>query len=223
MGVRHRCPCCGWRVRAFTAGGASVRPRPAGYCPRCTAKARHRRIWLFLADRTDLFSNPMSLLEVSPHYSFGRRWVKMDHLSFVGADLADRPHITLRMDLTAAPLRSATFDAILCIHVLEEIHDDRRAMEELFRLVKPGGWALVSVPTALDRATYEDPSITTRKARREAFGEEAHVRVYGRDLIERLRRVGFQVDVDLAKDLDDALVRECGLRDDENLFLCRRP
>jgi SAM-dependent methyltransferase len=223
VGTKYRCCCCGWRLRAFSAGGWSLRTRVAGYCPRCSSKARHRRIWHFLTERKGLLATPMSLLEVSPHYSFSRRWVRMKHLRFVGTDLVERPHIAVGMDLTAAPLRSATFDAILCVHVLEEIPDDRAAMEELFRLVKPGGWVLVGVPTRLDRDTYEDPSITTRKERRRAFGEEAHVRIYGRDLIERLRRSGFDVHVDLAGDLPDEVVVKFGLRKEENLFLCRRP
>jgi SAM-dependent methyltransferase len=165
----------------------------------------------------------MSLLEVSPHYSFSRRWIRMNHLRFIGTDLAKRPHIGIRMDLTAVPLRSGTFDAILCVHVLEEILDDRAAMDELFRLVRPGGWVLVSVPTRLDRETYEDRSIISRKERRRAFGEEAHVRIYGRDLVERLRRSGFDVHVDLASDIRDDVVVKLGLRRDENLFLCTRP
>jgi SAM-dependent methyltransferase len=223
VGARYRCPCCRWRLRGFSAGGRSLRTRVAGYCPRCGSKARHRRIWHFVSENTSLLSAPMSLLEVSPHYSFSRRWVRMNHLRFIGTDLAERPHIAIRMDLTAAPLRSGTFDAILCIHVLEEIPDDRAAMDELFRLVKPGGWVLVSVPTRLDRETYEDPSITSRKERRRVFGEEAHVRIYGRDLVERLRRSGFDVHVDLASDVPEDIVVKLGLRRDENLFLCRRP
>ena len=163
------------------------------------------------------------MLEVSPHYSFSRRWVKMKNLRFVGTDLADRPQVAIRMDLTATPLRSATFDAILCVHVLEEIRDDRTALGELFRIVKRGGWVLVSVPTRMDRDTYEDPAITTPKQRRRAFGEEAHVRVYGRDLIERLQGCGFDVQIDLASDIDRTAMKEYGLRDDENIFFCRRP
>jgi SAM-dependent methyltransferase len=127
------------------------------------------------------------------------------------------------MDLTVAPLRSGTFDAIRCVHVLEEIPDDSVAMKELFRLLKPGGWALVSVPTQMDQETYEDPSISTPKDRRRAFGEEAHVRIYGRDLTERLEGCGFRVQVDFAADLDPALKERYGLRDDENIFLCVRP
>jgi SAM-dependent methyltransferase len=222
-GNRYQCPCCGWRLRAFAAGGPSLRSRTAGYCPRCSSKARHRRIWRFLAEKTDLFSAPTSLLEASPHYSFSRRWVKMKTLRFVGTDLWGRPHVSVRMDLTAAPIRSATFDAILCTHVLEEIPEDRTAMEELFRMVKRGGWVLVSVPTRMDQGTYEDPTIVTPKERRRAFGEEAHVRIYGRDLAERLRGCGFDVEIDLASNIDHAAMKKYGLRDDENIFLCRRP
>ena len=223
VGNRFVCPCCGFRLRAFTAGGASLRSRSAGYCPRCSSKARHRRIWLFLSEKTNLFSVPMRLLEVSPHYSFSRRWIRTRNLCFLGADLSEGPHIGLQMDITAAPLRSETFDAILCVHVLEEIPDDRTAMQELFRLVKPGGWVLVSVPTEMDQETYEDPSISTPKDRRQAFGEEAHVRIYGHDLTQRLEQCGFRVEVDLAADVDSASRERYGLRDDENIFLCTKP
>jgi SAM-dependent methyltransferase len=223
VGNRHVCPCCGFRTRAFSAGGASLRTRSAGYCPRCGSKARHRRIWLFLARKTNVFSGPLRLLEVSPHYSFSRQWTRGRDLSFLGAGLSGGPYIRLQMDLASAPLRSASFDAILCVHVLEEIPDDRTAMQELFRLAKPGGWVLVSVPTRMDRTTYEDPSIVAPTERRRAFGEEAHVRIYGSDLIERLEACGFRVEVDLATNVDPRERRRYGLRDDENIFLCSKP
>jgi SAM-dependent methyltransferase len=165
----------------------------------------------------------MQFLEVSPHYSFSRRWIRTRNLSYLGAGLSGGAGVDLRMDLIAAPLRSETFDAILCVHVLEEIHDDIAAMQELFRLVRPGGWVLVSVPTRMDQETYEDPSISTPKGRRRAFGEEAHVRIYGRDVTERLEECGFRVEVDLATDVDPFTKERYGLRDDENIFLCSKP
>jgi len=223
VGARFACPCCGWRLRAFVSGGASLRSLPRGFCPRCGAKARHRRLWLFLRQHTNLFSEPLRCLEVSPRYAFWRRLSGMDNLDYVAADLRDGRHVRLRMDLTAAPIRSESFDAAICVHVLEEIADDRAAMRELFRVLRPGGWALVSVPTRMDRDTYEDASIVDPKDRKRAFGERAHVRVYGRDLGARLASVGFDVRVDLATDVEPAIRDRFGLKDDENVFLCGKP
>ncbi len=221
-GTRFVCPCCGWHVRAFNDGGTTLRTRATASCPRCNAKARHRRIWLFLQEGTNLFGDRVRLFEISPKYAFSRRFRRMANLWFVGADLGKRPNIDLRMDLRAAPLREGSFDALLCVHVLEDIDDDATAMAELQRLLRPGGWALVSVPTDMDNVTIEDPSITDKEERRRLFGEEAHVRVYGHDIVKRLEEAGFDVKVDLAADLDPAVVRRHGLRLDENLFLCRK-
>jgi SAM-dependent methyltransferase len=222
-GTRFVCPCCGWHVRGFTSGGASFRTRDLSYCPRCNAKARHRRIWLFLERRTTLFTDPTRLLEISPKYSFARRFVRMPNIDFLGVDLGPRPHVAARMDLTALAVRSGSFDAVICVHVLEEIADDRRAMREIHRVLRPGGWALISVPTDLDRPTYEDASITAPADRQRAFGEKAHVRVYGHDIVDRLQDAGFVVRVDLARDVDPRDRDRFGLRDDENIFWCTKP
>ena len=223
LGRRFVCPCCGWHVRAFVAGGVTLRTRELSYCPRCGAKARHRRIWLFLRARTNLFSDRISLFEISPKYAFARRFDAMANVDFVGADLVRRPRTDLRMDLRAAPIRDGVFDALLCVHVLEDIGDDTAAMAELHRILRPGGWALVSVPTDLDNPTIEDPTITDPKERKRRFGEEAHVRVYGHDIVKRLEAAGFDVEVDLAADVPTRTQARYGLRADENLFFCRKP
>lgn len=223
VGRRHTCPCCGWRLRTFTHGGASVRSRPNGYCPRCNAKARHRRDWLFLESKTNLFTDRIKLLHVSPKYALSRRLVRMKNLEYVALDLEHRLNTTVRADLSAMPLRSDTFDAIICIHVLEHVDDDRRAMLEIFRVLKPGGWALISVPIRLDEKTYEDATITTPAARKVAFGETSHVRFYGHDLVDRLKATGFDVTMDAAADLDAEVVAKYGLLLDENVFFCIKP
>jgi SAM-dependent methyltransferase len=105
---------------------------------------------------------------------------------------------------------------------LEHIEDDRQAMRELFRVLKPGGWAIVSVPLKLDGLTYEDPTVTDPEDRLRAFGERSHVRLYGLDLEDRLREVGFAVRLDWASEIPLETRRRFGLRDDENLLLCRK-
>ncbi|MBT8240474.1 MAG: class I SAM-dependent methyltransferase, partial [Acidimicrobiia bacterium] len=118
---------------------------------------------------------------------------------------------------------SGAFDLVLCVHVLEHIEDDRSAIGALFDVVKPGGWALVSVPLQFDRPTHEDPSITDPDERARVFGERSHVRAYGKDLGDRLTTAGFQVDLDLAADVPVDVAERFGLRNDENIFRCVKP
>lgn len=221
-GRRHECPCCGWSLRTFTRGGVSLRARDNGYCPRCNSKARHRRDWLYLREQTDLFNGDIRLLHVSPKYALSRRLVGMPNLTYVAGDLERRPNVSMRFDLTSLPLRPATFDAAICIHVLEHIEDDRAAIAELNRVLRPGGWALITVPLRLDRPTHEDPALTSAEDRQREFGETDHVRYYGYDVVDRLAAAGFSVDVDEAADLDEATRRRYGLLRDENVLFCRK-
>lgn len=223
LGTRYVCPCCGWSLRDFTHGGGSMRARPNGYCPRCNAKARHRRDWLFLEANTGLFTEKLRLLHISPKYALSRRFIKMPNLEYIALDIEGRPNTTIRADLTTIPLKSANFDAIICIHVLEHVTDDQAAITEMYRVLRPGGWALISVPIRLDRTTYEDPSITSPAERKVAFGETSHVRWYGHDFVDRLENAGFEVRMDSADDLDPDLVARHGLLRDESVFLCSRP
>lgn len=222
-GSRYTCPCCGVHVRTFTHGGGSFRARDRGYCPRCNAKARHRRIWLFLEQHTNLFTEHLSLLHIAPHYSLARRFVTLSNLAYVSADLEPRPCVNVQLDVTAVALPDNTFDAAICVHVLEHVQHDGRAMQELYRVLKPGGWALVSVPIRLDQPTYEDPAITTPEERRAAFGEAGHVRFYGYDLRDRLESCGFRVQLYPAANVDHATRDRYGLLNDENIFLCTKP
>lgn len=223
IGTRYVCPCCGWRLRTFTTGGFSLRSRHHGYCPRCNAKARHRRVWLYLRNNTNLFTDDLRLFHVSPKYSLSRRLARMSNIDYVSADIANRPNIVLTMDLTAAPVRSSSVDVVICVHVLEHIEDDCSAIAEIHRILRPGGWALISVPIRLDRPTYEDASIVAPAAREAAFGETSHVRYYGYDLSDRLAAAGFAVSLDRAADLDEQTKCRYGLLDDENIFMCHKP
>lgn len=222
LGAKYTCPCCGWKLRAFTHGGSSIKVRHLGYCPRCNSKARHRRVWLYLQQNTNLFSERLSLFHISPKFSLSRQFTRMQRLDYVAMDIQDRANINILANLTATPLEAESFDAVICVHVLEHIQEDYRAIQELYRVMKPGGWAIVSVPIHLDQKTYEDPSITTTEGRRKAFGETSHFRFYGYDLIERLEACGFQVQLNLAKDIDQKTVEKYGLKDDENIFYCRK-
>jgi hypothetical protein len=98
------------------------------YYPGCNSKTRHRGDWLYFQEHTNLFSAELELLHVSPNYSFSRKLAYRKNIHYFGVDLSHRRHIHTLMDITACTFQSASFDAVICIHVLEEIPDDRRAM-----------------------------------------------------------------------------------------------
>jgi SAM-dependent methyltransferase len=193
-------------------------------CPRCGAQARHRALWLYLHERTNLFSGEgLSVLHFAPEHALGRRLAATPGIRYVSADL-DAPEAMEHFDITDIPHPDDSWDAILCIHVLEHVPDDRRAMRELHRVVKPDGWAIVLVPLDLDRSeTYEDPSITDPAERERAFWQADHLRLYGRDLPDRLREAGFDVTVDQwVRGLDPATIKRYGLFPLEDMYVCRK-
>jgi SAM-dependent methyltransferase len=191
-------------------------------CPRCGAQARHRALWLYLNERTDLFAGEgRSVLHFAPEHALGRRLAATPGIRYVSADL-EAPEAMEHFDIADIPHPDDSWDVILCIHVLEHVEDDGRAMRELHRILKPDGWAIVLVPLDLDRAdTYEDPSITDPTERERAFWQSDHLRLYGRDLPDRLRKAGFEVTVDSwVRDLDPALMKRHGLFPLEDMYVC---
>lgn len=183
-----RCPLCRGRFRRFL----EHRGRPHARCPRCGALERHRVLALWL-DSNHLFDADSRVLQMAPERSLERALKSRPHRSFVTADL--RPGAAdVEADITALPFGDSSFDVVICNHVLEHIPDDIKAMSELFRVLSPGGTALMMHPIDYGREhTYEDESITDPEERRRAFLQEDHVRIYGADFARRLESVGFQV------------------------------
>jgi SAM-dependent methyltransferase len=221
--VRHRgeavhCPVCGHSFDAFKEA-----PDVAlGLCWRCGSHGRHRAQWLFFQSRPELLADVSSLLHLAPEWTLRRRLSALTHLRYVTADL-EQPDVDLQIDLTAADLPDASFEGVICSHVLEHIPDDRAAMRELCRITAPGGWCLVMVPLDLSRAeTYEDPSITTPEARHRAFWRPDHVRVYAPDIEQRLQAAGFAVErIQPYAALGEERCRRCAIGHFDELWLCR--
>jgi len=141
-----------------------------------------------------LLSRGKKLLHVAPEGHLGTWLQSKRELDYVTADF-HMDHVDYRIDLTKMPFSDMSFDAIICNHVLEHIPDDTKAMAELFRVLKRGGWVVLQVPISLSLdATYEDFSITDPGERERAFGQHDHVRIYGSDYVDRLKRVGFIVE-----------------------------
>lgn len=214
-----RCPLCDNAFDRFKDDWN----RPNALCWRCGAHERHRAQWLLLQRRPQLLDAARSLLHFSPEWCLRRRLAQRPGLRYVTTDLDPAQDVDLRLDVTALDLPDGAFDAVLCSHVLEHVPDDAAAMAELRRVTSPGGFTLVMVPLALDRAaTYEDPAITDPADRERAFLQHDHVRLYAPDIAERLRAAGFTVEVaDMHGEVGPADAARHGLLASDLIFLCR--
>ena len=161
--------------------------------PSTLSLERHRLLWLYLKNETDFFSKDLKVLHFAPEQAFYNRFKKQQNLDYTTTDL-ESPLADVKADICNLPFESDLYDVILCNHVLEHIPDDTKAMQELYRVLKPGGMAILQIPQDLSREkTFEDNSITDKKERARIFGQYDHVRVYGRDYFDKLRRIGFKV------------------------------
>lgn len=214
------CPVCGQCSRKFRRGGTI--PREDARCPRCGSMERHRLVWTYFDRMTDLFDRrPKRVLHVAPEQCFEPRLRRRLGAGYITADLLD-PHVMERMDIIRIPYPDESFDVIYCSHVLEHVPDDRRAMGEFRRVLKPTGWAVLLVPITPGR-TLEDPTVVEPADRLRVFGQADHVRRYGEDYVDRLREAGFKVDATRVSDMlqpDEAL--RMGVSTAGDIYRCRR-
>ena len=190
-GTGRWCPVCTRTSRRFRPYGNP--PRPEAQCIHCGSLERHRFVWLLLNNDTDLFDGRAKhVLHFAPERCLEPLLRQRLGAGYQTADL-DREDVDLRLDVTDLQLQDESFDVIICSHVLEHVPDDRGAMQELHRILVPEGWALVVVPIKGD-VTFEDPTVVDPDERLRVFGQRDHVRLYGPDIADRLRSVGFGVD-----------------------------
>jgi predicted SAM-dependent methyltransferase len=198
-GKRRRCPVCGKSSRRFLKYGLAL--RKDAECGYCGSLERHRFLWVYLTKKTDLFTDPSKkMLHVAPELCLSKKFQKILGDNYITADLMKPAKV--RMDITHIEFSDQSFDHIYCSHVLEHVVDDKRAIKEFYRILKPDGWAILLVPITAVK-TFEDPSIVDPEERLKAFGQANHVRRYGPDYVDRLREAGFHVQVTLVNDLVD--------------------
>ena len=169
-------------------------PRPNVLSPSTLSLERHRLMWLYLKNKTNFFSAPLKVLHIAPEQAFFKRFRKMSNLDYTTLDI-ESPLADIKADIRNLPLEDNTYDVIFCNHVLEHISEDIQAMQELYRVMKPGGWGIFQVPMKYNaEKTYEDFTITSPEDRQKHFGQYDHVRWYGMDYFTRLENAGFEVD-----------------------------
>ena len=191
--------------------------------PSTLSLERHRLLWLYLKNETDFFTKKRKVLHFAPEQAFYKRFRKLKNLDYTTTDL-NSPLADIKADICNLPFEDDTYDFIFCNHVLEHIPDDTKAMQELYRVLKPDGIAILQIPQDLKREnTFEDDSITDPKKRAEIFGQYDHVRVYGRDYFEKLRKIGFKVqEIDLTAQISPQGVDKYRLAQGEILPVCSK-
>lgn len=192
--------------------------------PSTLSLERHRLLWLYLKAETGFFKDNLKVLHFAPEQAFYSRFRKLKNLNYTTTDL-NSPLADVKADICDLPFEDNSYDFILCNHVLEHIPNDTKAMQELFRILKPGGTAILQIPQDLSReVTFEDDSITSREERARIFGQYDHVRVYGRDYFDKLRSIGFVVEeVEYASQLTSEEIERYRLAKGEIIPVCKKP
>lgn len=191
-GTQHFCSVCNFKTSSFER-----LPNADLLCPNCGSLSRDRRLWKLIAEKY-LRSN-IQILDFSPSRSLFRKWKEVTNVKHIASDLSGDFIADVSYDITQIPEKDAQFDLIICYHILEHVVDDIKAMNELFRVLKPNGTVLIQTPFK-DGEIYEDYAITSESERLIHFGQEDHVRIYSVDgLKKRLESVGFSIIVNQYK------------------------
>ncbi len=189
VGDNVYCCCCEKTFKSF----AKFDYENEYVCPGCGSFRRHRLLFSYLKNKTDFYDKKIKLLDIAPLFEQQEFFKEQENISYLSADLMS-PFVMEHFDLTNIPHPDNSFDVIICEHVLEHIEDDSKAISEMYRILRPGGWAILQSPIDYEReTTYEDFSIQSPKDRLKYFGQEDHVRIYGRDYPKRLEMGGFRV------------------------------
>ena len=189
-GTRFTDPIDGSSYRKFLPYGYQ-KIRENALCPGTLSLERHRLLWLYLERETNFIDNAIKVLHVAPEQVFYQKFKTFSHWEYTTTDLHS-PLAEIKADLCELPFQDNYYDLILCNHVLEHIPEDQKAMQEMYRVLKPGGTLIAQVPLEENRTqTFEDNSITDKATRTEIFGQYDHVRIYGTDYYTRLESVGF--------------------------------
>ncbi|WP_370226679.1 class I SAM-dependent methyltransferase [Mesoflavibacter sp.] len=192
-GKKYTDPIDGKSFKSFLPYGYG-KQRPNVLSPSTLSLERHRLLWLYLKNETDFFTSNKKVLHFAPEQAFYKRFRQLKNLDYTTTDLLS-PLADVKADICDLPFKDNTYDVILCNHVLEHIPNDTKAMQELYRVLKPNGIAILQIPQDLNReTTFEDNTITDKKERAEIFGQYDHVRIYGRDYFDKLRSIGFKVE-----------------------------
>lgn len=219
-GNKVECPVCDGHFSKFLPYGyTKLSSRENALCPKCFSLERHRLLWLYLHEKTNFFEAKLKVLHIAPEQCFYKKFKSLSNLDYTTGDL-ESPIADVHFDVQEIPFEDNSYDLVICNHVLEHVDDDRKAMKEFYRILKPGGFAILQVPQDMNlQKTYEDASITNPDEREKHFLQKDHVRLFGLDYPERLTEAGFNVKQDsFVKEIPEQLVNKFKLPTNEIIY-----
>lgn len=236
---QRRCIACGRSVGRFLPyrGGTRTQPKLLTTlgcvgsdvdnfeCPRCGAHDRERHLLMYF-EAIRLFDAMPSyrILHFAPEKCLAKCIAAARPAEYLKCDLHPASAEVQRVDIGAMPFADATFDLVIANHVLEHVDDDLRAVREVRRVLRPGGRAILQTPYCASlHETWSDPGIKSDAARLQAYGQEDHLRLFGRDIFERFARSGLRPCLKThAEVLPDLPATVYGVNAAEPLFLFER-
>ncbi|MCA6436156.1 MAG: class I SAM-dependent methyltransferase [Bacteroidota bacterium] len=238
-GNNVECTYCGKTFKRFMAEGVKSpvfqKYKVAGggykenvYCPNCYSVDRSRLLKLFFELRTNVYKQPTNLLHISPNKEIANALIAPTIKQTVGTIEPEMyaEYKPVYMDIQDIKENDNTFDVVVCCHVIEHVDDAPKAMREIYRVLKKGGFAVLQVPLAINLdKTIEDLTLKTDKERKLKFGQTDHVRLFGLDYFDKLTQAGFRVDRDnpfTNKWIDEKLLKRYSLDPIEDVIVCHK-
>lgn len=216
------CPICSSELQVFLPVGHPIREN--ALCPICGSFERDRASYLFLKEETDVFNKNVKILHFAPEKTLAKLFKEMDNIDYLPVDInPEMENVVEKMDIQDIKYPDDSFDIIYCSHVLEHVPDDHKAMTELYRVIKPGGFAIIIVPINPQlQQTLEDPSYNTPELRLKYYGQSDHLRYYGNDFPNKLQSVGFTVSDTFLETKDENYLKKYGLKVYHYMFICSK-
>ena len=212
-GTRKQCNICNKKLSCFVHNY-----RKELLCPNCGSLARDRRLWQIITN--EYLKEKTTVLDFSPSRSLSRKWKKIPNINYNSTDFSGEFKADFKYDITNLKIESNTFDLICCYHILEHIEADYKAMDELFRVLKPKGILIIQTPFK-EGDVYENPLITSKKDRLTHFEQEDHVRIYSEiELKKRLQKAGFIVEI---RHFNENIENYFGFAQKETIFVISKP
>jgi len=196
-------------------------------CPKCKSDIRHRFAYKFLTTQTDFSTSPLKLIHFAPEKWLATKILAMGNIDYVPVDISPAKfnYMNVRQaDITDLPFEDETFDALIMIHVLEHICDDTKAIQEMRRVLRNDGWAVIAVPT-IGEQTHDDPNLTPDE-REKMYGIDQPYRLYGTDLTDKLKSLGLDTKLfefaDIGCDFADLELQSPHIDSDKFIFYCEK-